>query len=123
MFDYVRYLLNPAIMAVSAYGLWLGGDYTWLGFGLLIGILMLDCFLPLDLAVRDQRFPWLYDTVVSFQIIVSFAQIFFYVWLIGNDHFTTTSSMVGAFISMMFVQFVVGAPALHEMFHREARRS
>lgn len=119
MFDYVKYMLNPVVLAISAWGIWVGGNYTWTGFGLLLGILMLDSMLEPDHSVRDQRYPWLYDTIASAALLAGFGQIFLYAWLVGQGHFATTASAVGAFISMMFTQFVVAAPALHEMFHRE----
>lgn len=119
MKDYLRYMLNPAILVASAYGLYLGGSFVWLGFAILVGILSLDSFLPADYGIRDQRFPWLYDSIVSVQVLAGFGQIMMYAWLVGQDHFLTTTEQVGAFLTMMFTQFIVSAPALHEMFHRE----
>lgn len=119
MKDYLRYLLNPAILAVSAYGLYIGGAHVWLGFAVLIGVLSLDSFLSPDYGIRDQRFTWVYDLIVTVQVLAGFGQIFMYAWLIGQGHFTTTTEQVGAFVTMMFTQFIVSAPALHEMFHRE----
>jgi hypothetical protein len=119
MTDYLRYALNPVLLAVTGYGLWAGDRYVWLGFAVLLGILLIDCFQRPDFGIRDQRFPWLYDTIVSIQILVAFCLIVFYAWLVGQGHFTDATQQAGAFVSMMFTQFIVGAPALHEMFHRE----
>ena len=119
MLDYAKYLLSPVLLAISAYGLWLGGNHAWLGFGLLIGILFFDAFLEPDHSMRDRRFPWLYDGIVSVQLVMGFAMILFYAWLVGQGHFATASAKVGGFVTMMFTQFVIVAPALHEMFHRE----
>lgn len=119
MFDYAKYFLNPLVMAASIWGLLAGGTYTWLGFGILLGILIFDSMLQPDHSVRDQRFPWIYDLAATLALLCGVVQIFTYAWLIGQGHFTTTSAGVGAFVTMMFTQFVVAAPALHEMFHRE----
>lgn len=119
MLDYLKYTLTPVLPAVSAYGLWLGGVQTWLGFGLLMGVLFLDAFLAPDHSVRDARFPWLYDTIVSVQLVMGFAMILFHAWLVGHGHFVGAAAAAGAFVTMMFTQFVMVAPALHEMFHRE----
>lgn len=45
MVDYVKYTLSPALIAVSAYGLGLGGNFVWLGLGVLLCILFFDAFL------------------------------------------------------------------------------
>ena len=119
MLDYLKYTVSTVILAATTAGLWIGGVYVWLGLGVLLGVLGLDAFLKPDHSIRDQRYPWLYDAVVAFNMALGFALICQYAYLVGQDHFVTTSSAVGAFVTMMFVQFVVTAPALHEMFHRE----
>jgi hypothetical protein len=50
---------------------------------------------------------------------MGFAPILFYAWLVGQGHFDTTSATIGGFVTMMFTQFVIVSPTLHEMFHRE----
>jgi hypothetical protein len=119
MRDYLNYLLSPLILAVGGYGLWLGGNYSWLGLGVLLGILFFDAFLEPDFTIRDTRYPWLYDLVISITLGIGFAVLLGYAWLAGDGHFRTASSAVGAFVTMAFVQFVVVAPPLHELFHRE----
>jgi len=119
MLDYLKYCLSPVVLAVAAYGLWLGGNFTWLGLGVLLAILFADAFLEPDLTVRDSRYPWLYDVIVSIAMALGFGVIFFYAHLVGSGHFVTTASAIGAFTTMLLLQFVVTAPALHEMFHRE----
>lgn len=119
MFDYLKYLLSTVVLTASAYGLWLGGSYSWLGLGVLLGILFFDAFLPPDHSLRDQRHPWLYDLVVAANLGLGFGMIFLYAYLVGSGHFATTAAALGAFLSALFTQFVVTAPALHELFHRE----
>ncbi|WP_428313332.1 fatty acid desaturase [Hydrocarboniphaga sp.] len=119
MLDYFKYTVSAVILLAAAYGIWIGDQYVWLGLGVLVGVLGFDAFLPPDHSERDQRYPWLYDAIISFNLALGFGLVFLYAHLVGSDHFTTTSSAVGAFLSMMFVQFVVTAPALHELFHRE----
>ncbi len=119
MFDYVRYLLLPILTSISAYGLWQGGAMVWLGLGTLFGVFFLDAFLEPDLGERDQRFPWIYDTIVVFQLSFGFALVLSYCYWVGVGHFTETYEHVGAFLTMMFTLFVLVAPVLHEMFHRE----
>lgn len=119
MFDYFKYLLSPVILAINVYGLWRGGDYAWVGVGVLVAVLLFDTLLRNDFSMRDQRQVWVYDVIVTMTVFAAFANLLFYVWLVGQNHFATTSSAVGAFVSMMFLGFVVGAPPVHELFHRE----
>ena len=42
VFDYFKYLLSPLILSAHAYGLWIGGNYAWLGLAMLLGVLALD---------------------------------------------------------------------------------
>lgn len=117
--DYARYTLSLIIIGLSGYGMWLGGNYAWLGIGTLAAILFLDTFLEDDHSMRDQRHVWLYDVVICTTIVAGFVHVFLYAWLVGIGHFATWSSSIGAFVSAAMIGFVVGAPPLHEMFHRE----
>lgn len=119
MFDYLKYLLSPVILAAHAYGLWVGGPWVWLGLGVLLGVLFLDVYLPRDFSMRDQRYVRVYDTICAVTVLASFANIFFYAWLVGQGHFATSAAGVGAFLGTLFIGFVVGAPPVHELFHRE----
>jgi hypothetical protein len=119
MLDPLKYTLNSLLLLVTAYGLWLGGSYVWLGTGVLFGILFFDAFLEPDYSIRDTRHPWLYDVIVSLQLNLGFVSMLLYAHWVGTGHFTTSSQQVGAFVSMLFAQFVLVTPALHELFHRE----
>lgn len=119
MFDYLKYTLNPVLLVVSGYGLWAGGNYVWLGTGVLFAILFFDAFLKPDHSVRDARYPWLYDAIVCVQLTLAFGLVLLYARLVGSGHFTTPSQHVGAFLTMVFSQFVLATPSLHELFHRE----
>jgi hypothetical protein len=119
MFDYLKYCLSPLLLGIAAWGLWLGGNFSWLGLGVLLAVLFADAFLEPDHSLRDTRYPWLYDLVVSVSMALGFGLILFYAHLAGGGHFAGTASAVGAFVTMLMIQFVVTAPAVHEMFHRE----
>lgn len=119
MFDYAKYLLLPILLGVSAYGLWLGGDAVWLGLGSLVFVLLLDAYLPPDYSVRDQRFPWIYDTIAAVQVVLGGGLVLAFSHWVGTGHFVGLSAQIGAFLTMMFSLFVMVAPALHELFHRE----
>lgn len=119
LFDYAKYLLSVTVLLISAYGFWLGGNFAWLGAGILLAILYFDSFLENDYSMRDQRHVWLYDAIICTTIIAAFGHVFWYAYLVGAEHFTTWSASIGAFVSTALVGFVVAAPPLHEMFHRE----
>lgn len=117
--DYFKYLLSPLILSAHAYGLWLGGNFAWLGLAMLLGVLFFDAFLPRDYSMRDQHYVRIYDLICAVTVLGGFANIFFYAWLVGADHFVGTSAELGAFLSTLFIGFVIGAPPVHELFHRE----
>lgn len=119
MFDYIKYALSPVLVIIAGCGFWVGGNYTWLGLGTLLSVMFADAFLEPDHQHRDQRYPWVYDTVVAANISLGLSLILLYAFLVGSGHFQTRPSAVGAFVTMMFVQFVAVAPSVHEMFHRE----
>lgn len=119
MHDSLKYTASTVILGLSAWGLILGGHFVWLGFGVLMAVLCFDAFLEPDHSSRDATHLWAYDLIVGTNMALGFALIVGYAYLAGHGHFATTSSAIGAFITMMFTQFVVTAPALHEMFHRE----
>jgi len=119
MLDYLKYCLSPLLMSIAAYGLWVGGAHSWLGLGALLGVLFFDAFLEPDHSIRDTRYPWLYDLIISITLLSGGAMLFFYAHLVAIGHFATTASAIGAFVTMLFIQFVVTAPCLHELFHRE----
>ena len=119
MRHYLQYLLSPVILVIGLYGLYLGGNYSWTGLGILLGVLFLDAFWEPDFSIRDTRYPWLYDLIISITVGMGFAGMLLYCYFVGGNHFATTSSAVGAFVTMAFMQFVVVAPPLHELFHRE----
>jgi hypothetical protein len=119
MIDYLKYLLSPALAGIHIWGLWQGGPWAWTGLAAMLAVLCFDMLLPLDFSVRDQRFPWVYDVEVTLTMIAGFAQIFVFGWLVRQEHFTTTSSFVGAFVGTAFLGFVVSAPAVHELMHRK----
>jgi hypothetical protein len=117
--DYLKYLLSPALMAVHLWGLWHGGPMVWLGTAALLGVLCIDMALPLDLSVRDQRYPWVYDVEAGITMAAGFAQVFSFAWLVHHGQFTSGASFAGAFIGTALFGFVVAAPAVHEMMHRK----
>ncbi len=119
MLDHLKYGVSTVVVAVTAWGLLQGGNYVFSGLGLLLGILFVDALLPIDVRERSARMPWLYDVVVSITLAIGFVLIFLYAYLVGQGHFDSTATAAGAFVTTMMVQFVVTAPALHELFHRE----
>ena len=118
MLSYLKYLLSAALLGVHMWGMWYGGSWAWSGVGVLLAILMFDMCLPVDLTLPDQRFPWVYDVVVSATILSGFAQLFVFSYLVGHGRLDVTQSFVGAFVGTALFGFVVAAPPVHELFHR-----
>jgi len=118
MLDYVKYLLGPALLGLQIYGMWLGGGWAWLGVGVLGLIMLVDMFLPRDFSMRDSRHPWIYDVCVTVNMLAGFALVFAFSDLVGHDHFHN-GGLAGAFVGTLVYGFVVSAPPVHELFHRE----
>lgn len=76
MTDYFKYLLSPAILSLHAWGMWMGGNYTWIGLAVLVGVLCFDAFLPRDYSMRDQRYVRIYDVICAMTVLASFGNIF-----------------------------------------------
>ena len=118
MFDHAKYLLSPTLIGLNVFGFWLGGPWVGLGLAALLTVMAVDMLLPVNLRLPDQRHPWLYDTIVSLTVVAAFAQLLAFTWLTGQGHFQGTGVFATAFVSMMLFGFVVGAPPVHELFHR-----
>jgi len=119
--DYLKYLLSPALLGTEIYGMWRGGGYAWLGLGLLGAIMAFDMTRKPDFSVRDGRYPWLYDIAVTITMLAGFAQLFVFAHLVGSGHFDEAGGFWGAFVGTAVFGFVVSAPPVHELFHRDQR--
>lgn len=119
MSDYLMYLLSPVLISTHMWGMWHGGPWTWLGLGVLLAVIVFDMCLRVDLTLRDQRFPWVYDVIVTVTVLSGFAQLFMFSYLVSHGRLEDTRSFAGAFVGTMFYGFVVAAPPVHELFHRD----
>jgi hypothetical protein len=119
MFGYLKYLLSPVLVSAHMWGMWHGGAWTWLGLGVLLAVMALDMCLPVDLTLPDQRFPWVYDVVVTVTLLSGFAQLFVFSYLVGAGRLEDTLSFAGAFVGTASYGFVVAGPPVHELFHRD----
>jgi hypothetical protein len=119
MTDYFKYLLSPFILSLHAWGMLEGGAFAWLGFGVIFWVLLFDAFLKPSHHRRDTRFPWVYDIIITCTVLACFANIFLYAHLAGGSHFGGVAPQLGAFLGSVMIGFVIGAPPVHELFHRE----
>lgn len=119
MLDHLKYLLSPLLIGLNMFGLWQGGDWIGLGLAALAVVMAVDMLLPVNLSLADQRHPWIYDLIVSITVLCAFAQVLLFAWLVGQKHFPTPGLFALAFASVAFYGFVVGAPPVHELFHRD----
>ncbi|MFT4919341.1 MAG: hypothetical protein ACI8RU_001960 [Zhongshania aliphaticivorans] len=119
MTDYFKYLLSPFILSLHAWGMLEGGAFAWLGFGVIFWVLLFDAFLKPSHHRRDTRFPWVYDIIITCTVLACFANIFLYAHLAGGIHFGGLAPQLGAFLGSVMIGFVIGAPPVHELFHRE----
>jgi Fatty acid desaturase len=121
MLDYSKYLLSPALLAVEIYGMSRGGAWTWLGLGVLMSIMAFDMTRKPDFSLRDTRHAWLYDVAVTITMLAGFAQVLAFAYFTGSGHFDRLGGFWGAFAGTLVFGFVVAAPPVHELFHRDQR--
>lgn len=117
MFDYLRYYLSPATLLFGVAGLYLGGDWVWLGLATLPLLALGDTLLPRDLAERRMSRHTLAFVPVLLSCALALLSFGLLAWLAGKGHLSPLE-LAGAVLSTGWIGTIVGIPAFHELFHR-----
>lgn len=117
MFDYIRYYLSPATLLFGVVGLYLGGDWVWLGLATLPILAIGDTILPRDLSERRITSMFWAFVPVLMSCVLAFVSYSLLAWQMGSGTLDWYN-VVGAVVSTGWIATIVGIPAFHELFHR-----
>lgn len=116
MSDYAKYYLPPLIQVLACLGLYLGGDYVWIGIASFPALALLDSLLPPDLRTRKMKSKaWAY---VPVWISTLLGPIMYVVlaWSLAH-HDLTALQMLGAVLGCAWLSVVPIVPSAHELYH------
>tara|TARA_R110000787_G_scaffold8607_34_gene29380 strand:- start:6155 stop:7297 length:1143 start_codon:yes stop_codon:yes gene_type:complete len=117
MFDYIRYYLSPATLLFGVAGLYLGGNWVWLGLATLPILAIGDTILPKDLAERGKMKMGYAFIPVLMSCALAFVSYSLLAWQLGSG-MLSWYNVIGAVVSTGWIGTIVGIPAFHELFHR-----
>ena len=111
MTDHIKYLLSPAILGLHGYGMWLGGNFAWLGLGLLLAVLFFDAFLENDYRMRTSSHYWLYDLITASTMVMGVLMIaillrFMDSFMIYTEPFVVTGGGPGNATTLLSIDLV-----------------
>ena len=117
MFDYGRYYLSPATLLFGVVGLWLGGDWVWLGLATLPLLALGDTVMSRDLAERRMDNETLAFIPVLMSCAIAAGSFALLSRQVGSGTLGAFNT-VGAVVSTGWIGTIIGIPAFHELFHR-----
>jgi len=116
MFDYLKYYLAPLIQVAACVGLYLGGDYVWIGIASFPVLAALDSMLPQDLRTRTIKSKgWAYVPVWISTLMGPVTYVVL-AWSLAH-HDLTPLQMLGAVVGCAWLSVVPIVPAAHELYH------
>ena len=142
MYHYLKYYIIPALTPIFIISILLGGNWMWLGFGILVTIFIIgDAILGEDTAQPDYKHAWIIEVplhlalpmlttlLVAFawstgsgsqdflRIGIAFEKLFSYDFLATRNE-NTWFHYLGGIISVGFLIAGYGTNVAHELVHR-----
>lgn len=120
MWEYTKYYLSPLTVALSIAGLYVGGDFVWVGLAFLPLLAIIDSLLPLDLRTRKMKnraaafVPIWLTTLLCPMMYVAMA------WSLARNDLSNWQ-MFGAVLSCAWLSVLPGVTAFHELYHARGR--
>lgn len=116
MSDYAKYYLPPLIQFLACVGLYLGGDYVWIGIASFPALALLDSILPPDYSTRKMKSKaWAYVPVWISTLLGPITYVVL-AWSIAH-HDLTSLQLLGAVLGCAWLSVVPIVPASHELYH------
>lgn len=120
MLEYLKYYTSPLIQLLAIAGLYLGGDYVWIGIASFPALALLDTLLPDDTATRKMRsLGWAYVPVWISTLLGPFMYVVL-AWSVAH-HDLSGWQMAGALLSCAWLSVVPMVPASHELYHARGK--
>ncbi|NPT57063.1 alkane 1-monooxygenase [Paraburkholderia elongata] len=120
MWDYLKYYLAPLTQALSMLGLYMGGDYVWVGLGFFPLMAAIDSMLPLDLKARKMKSRGWAFVPIWLSTLLGPATYLMLAWSVAH-HDLTGWQMFGGVMSCAWLSVVPMVPASHELYHARGR--
>lgn len=120
MWEYTKYYLAPLTQVIAMLGLYLGGDYVWMGLALFPLMAIIDTLLPRDLSARKMRNRAAAFVPVWLSTLLGPALFLVLAWSVAF-HDLSGLQMLGAVISCAWLSVMPLVPASHELYHARGR--
>ncbi|MGQ0622622.1 MAG: alkane 1-monooxygenase [Panacagrimonas sp.] len=116
--DYLKYWTPVLVVALSAFGLYAGGDYMWIGIATFPILAILDSIVPRDFSVRKMSNATLANIPIWICCVGPVCLYFVFAWQIGHGpEPLTTAQMIGGVLSVGWMGVIPLVPAAHELYH------
>lgn len=117
--DYLKYYVSILMQVATLAGLYLGGDFVWLGVATLPLLAVLDSLMPLDLATRKMRSQRLANLPVWIATLLSPVMYLMLAWSV-SQHDYNGWQWLGAVLSVGWMSVLPMVPASHELYHQRS---
>ena len=114
--DYLKYWTPVLVLAASAAGLIIGGDWAWVGIATFPILAILDTIVGRDYSMRKMSNPTLANIPIWICAIVPLGLYFLLAWSVVH-HDLTGWQMFGAVMGVAWMGVVPLVPASHELYH------
>jgi p-cymene methyl-monooxygenase len=120
MLEYLKYYLAPLTQVLAIWGLYMGGDYVWIGVAWLPLLALVDSVLPPDLNARKIKSKTLAYVPIWLSALLGPAMYVGLAWSVAHHDFSMLQ-VVGAVLSTAWLSVLPLVPASHELYHARGR--
>jgi len=117
--NFLRYCSSSLLLLVTAVGLALGGIWQGLGLFVVLGIAIVDAFLPKDFSSHPLK-----SSLIGDAVLMLYPLCFLVLYAVYADRlnlFLSEAAMgnvLAAFLIVSFVTAITFLPIIHELMHR-----
>jgi alkane 1-monooxygenase/p-cymene monooxygenase len=120
MWEYTKYYLAAFTQLLAMAGLYLGGDYVWIGVALFPILAVIDTLMPMDLRKRQMTNKVAAFLPVWLSTLFGPLLMLVLAWSVGT-HDLNAWQLLGAVLSCAWLSVVPLVPAAHELYHARGR--
>ena len=120
MSDYLKYWTPVLVLGIAFAGMFMGGDYVWLGILTFPALAVLDTVLPRDYSLRKMTNASLANLPIWICAIGPLLLYLAFAWRISVEHLTT-AQMIGGVLSVGWMGVIPLVPASHELYHMRGK--